>query len=141
MGTNCITRFSILIFFFSSPLFANTFFMPAPYNHCFDDPYYNDVSPPHDKTLAIGKCFYQTAEKLLLDSYEYEQHDASSNRTHITTALHYADSWFRLAVQQGNTDAVTFLQHTERYLIEDEQKYNQLHTFPPVSEGSHATTH
>ena len=125
MSTTYIARFSITIFFLCSNVFADTFLIPMPYDHCFKNPYYKDVSPPAEESLAIGECFYQVAENISPDDYQSEQHDASSSRTHITTSLHYAGSWFRLAIQQGSTDAVTPLHKTERYLVEDQQQFNE----------------
>ena len=129
MSTNFIARFSLPIIFFSATVFfstiisANAYFIPLPYNHCFKNAYYKDLSPPHEEAFSIGKCFYQTAENILLGDTEDHQQEASIIRTNITTALHYADSWFRLAIKKGNNEAITYLHHTELYLLEDKQKH------------------
>ena len=142
MSIRCIARLSILIFFFCSNLFADTFRIPASYDHCFLSPYYKDDNPPHEAALAIGECFYLAAENILLDDYENEQDEASPGTTNIVSALQYADSWFRLAIHKGSTVAITFLHHTELYLLEAQQKHPLQNLRPlSISKDAHATTH
>jgi len=142
MSTKYIARFSILIFFFCSNLLADTFLIPAPYDHCFHEPYYRDDSPPHEEALAIGKCFYLAAENILLDDSENDPYEASSNISKVISAIQYADSWFRLAIQKGSTVAITYLHHTELYLIDARQKHPPQNLIPlSISEDAHATTH
>jgi hypothetical protein len=125
MSINCITCFSISIILFSSNLLADTFLSPAPYKNCFQAPYYQHDNPPHEEALAIGECFYLAAEDVLLDD-DNDQYETSSSRTHIILALQYADSWFRLAIQKGNSIAITHLHHTELNLTEVQQKQTPL---------------
>jgi len=142
MSVKCIVCFSVSILLFSSNLFSDTFPIPTSYDYCFDKPYYLHDSPPHEEALAIGECFYLAAENILIDDNKGSQHETSSSRTHIISALQYADSWFRLAIQKGNTVAITYLHHTELYLIEGQQKHplkNLIHA--SITEDTHATTY
>jgi len=117
MSVTKIVRFSSLIVFFSSNVFASSFITPPPYEHCFEHTHYKNTSLPHEAALTIGECFYQTAENISLDNKLNNESGNSTSKAYIISALQYADSWFRLAIQKGNKKAITFHQHAELALI------------------------
>jgi len=122
MSVTNIVRFSSLIIFFSSDLFASSFISPPPYEHCFAHNYYRYADLPHEAAFTIGDCFYQTAENILLDDEFNNDSGNSSSKAYIVSALQYADSWFRLAMKKGNKKAIKRHQSTELALKKSWQK-------------------
>jgi len=117
-----IVRFSSLIIFLSSDLFASSFIMPPPYEHCFAHKHYKNADLSDEAALTVGECFYLSAENISLDDKFNNDFGNSSSRAYIISALQYADSWYRLAIKKGNEKAITRHQQAERALIKTKQK-------------------